>query len=52
MRCHRHIPMISAFADSLVTAGTDLGIDEFLLVQWVAPLAAEAPELIVALMFA
>ncbi|HLG01355.1 MAG TPA: sodium:proton exchanger [Acidimicrobiia bacterium] len=40
------------FAESLVTAGADIGIDEFLLVQWLAPLASEAPELIVAGLFA
>ncbi|WP_407936969.1 sodium:proton exchanger [Kineosporia babensis] len=40
------------FAHSLVNAGADLGIDEFLLVQWVAPLASEAPEFIIAIMFA
>ncbi|MFB4300151.1 sodium:proton exchanger [Actinomadura sp. NTSP31] len=40
------------FANSLVDAGSALGIDEFLLVQWLAPLASEAPELIVAVMFA
>ena len=32
--------------------GTELGIDRFLLVQWVAPLASEAPEFIVAIVFA
>src|SRR5690348_2320106 len=40
------------FASSLITAGTELGIDKFLLVQWVAPLASEAPEFIVAILFA
>ncbi|MBO2456131.1 sodium:proton exchanger [Actinomadura violacea] len=40
------------FANSLVDAGSALGIDEFLLVQWLAPLASEAPELIVAVVFA
>jgi cation:H+ antiporter len=40
------------FADSLVQTGRDLGIDEFLLVQWLAPLASEAPEFIVAILFA
>lgn len=40
------------FADGLVAAGDQLGIDQFLLVQWVAPLASEAPELIVAGLFA
>ncbi|MBT0769550.1 hypothetical protein KIH74_11500 [Kineosporia sp. J2-2] len=40
------------FAHSLVEGGQQLGVDEFLLVQWVAPLASEAPEFIIAIMFA
>jgi cation:H+ antiporter len=40
------------FANGLVESGTSLGIDRFLLVQWLAPLASEAPELIVATLFA
>jgi cation:H+ antiporter len=40
------------FAESLVETGAALGVDEFLLVQWVAPLASEAPELIVACLYA
>jgi len=40
------------FAESLVASGTQLGVDEFLLVQWLAPLASEAPEFIVAGIFA
>ncbi|WP_406037592.1 sodium:proton exchanger [Micromonospora sp. NBC_00898] len=40
------------FGDALVGAGADLGIDEFLLVQWLAPIASEAPEVIVAITFA
>ena len=40
------------FAESLVTTGEELGVDPFILVQWVAPLASEAPELIVACLFA
>jgi cation:H+ antiporter len=40
------------FAGSLVATGTQLGIDQFVLVQWVAPLASEAPELIVACLYA
>ncbi|AWG67649.1 sodium:proton exchanger [Mycobacteroides abscessus] len=40
------------FANSLVSAGTQLGIDQFLLVQWLAPLASEAPEFIIAAIFA
>jgi cation:H+ antiporter len=40
------------FATALVATGTSLGIDEFLLVQWLAPLASEAPEFIVVALFA
>ena len=40
------------FAESLVHLGEQAGIDTFLLVQWVAPLASEAPELIIAGLFA
>ena len=40
------------FADNLIAAGNELGIDRFLLVQWVAPLASEAPEFIIATIFA
>jgi cation:H+ antiporter len=40
------------FANSLVNTGRALGIDQFLLVQWLAPLASEAPEFIVAILFA
>ena len=40
------------FADSLVETGTELGISQFFLVQWVAPLASEAPELLVAGLYA
>lgn len=40
------------FAESLVLSGQAFGISEFLLVQWLAPLASEAPELLVAGLFA
>ena len=40
------------FANSLVETGKGLGIDEFLLVQWLAPLVSESPELIVACLLA
>lgn len=40
------------FADALVHTGADLGVSEFLLVQWLAPLASEAPELLVAGLYA
>jgi cation:H+ antiporter len=40
------------FAEALVGSGSALGIDHFLLVQWLAPLASEVPEFIVAILFA
>jgi cation:H+ antiporter len=40
------------FADGLVETGEELGISPFFLVQWVAPLASEAPELLVAGLYA
>ena len=40
------------FAESLVHLGHNYDIDEFLLVQWVAPLASESPEFVVAVLFA
>ena len=40
------------FAEALVASGEALGVDEFFLVQWVAPLASEAPELLIAALFA
>jgi cation:H+ antiporter len=40
------------FATSLVATGVNFGIDEFLLVQWLAPLASESPEFVVVALFA
>src|SRR5947209_6977752 len=40
------------FAHALVATGQAFGISEFLLVQWLAPLASEAPELLVAGLYA
>jgi len=40
------------FAESLVAVGRTYRINEFLLVQWIAPLASEMPEFIVAGLFA
>ena len=40
------------FAEALVGTGAELGVSEFLLVQWLAPLASEAPELLVAGLYA
>jgi cation:H+ antiporter len=36
------------FAEGLVDTGKEVGVDEFILVQWVAPLASESPEFILA----
>lgn len=40
------------FAESLKELGRTFGISEFLLIKWLAPLASEAPELLVATLFA
>jgi len=40
------------FAQGLVATGQELGINSFFLVQWLAPLASEAPELLVAGLYA
>ncbi|HYT39801.1 MAG TPA: sodium:proton exchanger [Acidimicrobiia bacterium] len=40
------------FAGALVDTGRTFGVSEFLLVQWLAPLASEAPELLVAGLYA
>jgi len=40
------------FADGLVHVGRNHMIDEFLLVQWLAPLASESPEFVIAILFA
>jgi len=40
------------FCEGLIGTGKAFHINEFLLVQWLAPLASEAPEFVVAVMFA
>jgi len=40
------------FAEGLLASGRAWGINEFVLVQWLAPLASESPEFIVAIIFA
>lgn len=40
------------FAEGLIETGTQFGIDEFTLVQWLAPLASEFPEFLVASLLA
>lgn len=40
------------FAEGILEVGRHLGIEEFILVQWLAPLASESPEFIVAILYA
>lgn len=40
------------FAEGLLEVGRHFHIEEFILVQWLAPLASESPEFIVAILFA
>ncbi|HBF53814.1 MAG TPA: sodium:proton exchanger, partial [Afipia sp.] len=39
------------FAEAMIEAGRALGINEFLLIQWLAPLASEAPAVSIAVLF-
>ena len=39
------------FAEAMVESGRLVGIDEFLLIQWLAPLASEAPAVTIAVLF-
>ena len=39
------------FAEAMVDSGRSVGIDEFLLIQWLAPLASEAPAVTIAVLF-
>ena len=39
------------FAESLISTGEHLGLNKFLLIQWVGPLASEAPEIIICVLF-
>lgn len=38
--------------EGLLASGRTLGVEEFILVQWLAPLASESPEFVVAILFA
>lgn len=46
------IAVAEPFADNLVSTGRQLHVNDFLLVQWVAPLASETPEFIAVLLLA
>ncbi|MBN9319423.1 MAG: sodium:proton exchanger, partial [Caulobacterales bacterium] len=39
------------FAESMIDGGKTLGIDQFLLIQWFAPIASEAPAIVIAVLF-
>ncbi|MBB3589314.1 Ca2+/Na+ antiporter [Sphingomonas sp. BK481] len=39
------------FAEAMVDSGRSVGIDEFLLIQWLAPLASEASAVTIAVLF-
>ena len=39
------------FANAMIGSGRALGVDEFLLIQWVAPLTGESPEILLAILF-
>ncbi len=43
--------MAEPFVESLKGTGESLGLSEFLLIQWIAPLASEAPEMLLAVIF-
>ena len=43
--------MAEPFVESLKDTGQSLGLSEFLLIQWIAPLASEAPEMLLASIF-
>ena len=40
------------FADGLLQSARGWGVEEFLVIQWLAPLASESPEFIVAMLYA
>jgi cation:H+ antiporter len=40
------------FAESLIELGAEIGVSDFLLIKWLAPFASEAPELLIASLFA
>ena len=40
------------FVGGLIDTGRQLAVDDFILIQWLAPLASETPEVVVAVLFA
>ena len=46
------VVVAAPFAESIIELGEVIGVSDFLLVKWIAPLASEAPELVIAILFA
>ena len=46
------VAVAEPFAESIRELGEEFGVSEFVVVKWIAPLASEAPELLVAMLFA
>jgi cation:H+ antiporter len=46
------LALAEPFSESLIAVGASLGFNQFLLIQWLAPLASEAPTVIVTIMLA
>ena len=46
------VAVAEPFAEALIETGSEFGVDEFLLIQWLAPLASESPEFVVVGIFA
>ena len=49
--CAIILAVAEPFAEAMVETGRVIGINEFLLIQWLAPLASEAPAVSVAVLF-
>lgn len=45
------VAVAEPFAEALVASGRVLHLNDFLLIQWVAPLAGEAPEIVITVLF-
>jgi cation:H+ antiporter len=46
------LALAEPFSESLIAMGANLGVNQFLLIQWLAPLASEAPAVIVTILLA
>ena len=42
---------VGGFSEGLIHTAKKFGLDEYLIVQWIAPIASEAPELVVGMYF-